>query len=311
MFRFLRDAGCAGESEMRQREDSYMNILQKLKDGANRATEKAQNVVEINKLNGQIAEIEQQKNSYYLQMGRVFYEGYRRQDMSDAEQEMIELAQTCDGLQEQILSIRNRIAVLKNERICDCGRVVALDANFCPYCGSKLPNLMDPGVSIPQESQAQERRVAFDQQEYAAAEEERIEQDERPGYEYRSNQDTFESDFKSDPYEPDSFESDPYEPKPQRQHEGDELPEPVIDPEQLRLEKEEQEREQRRWEELERERERQLELDRRIRFWQENNQSQDYVGDDEAVRDTVKCQICSVDLPKGSKWCPRCGAEQI
>ena len=128
-----------------------MNILQKLKDGANRATEKAQHVVEVNKLNSQISEIEQQKNSYYLQMGKVFYEGYRLQDMTMAEKEMVELAQTCDGLQEQMEAIRNRIAVLKNERVCDCGRVVALDANFCPYCGNKLANLIHPEKSASDE----------------------------------------------------------------------------------------------------------------------------------------------------------------
>jgi len=276
-----------------------MKILQKLKDGANRATEKAQHVVEVNKLNSQISEIEQQKNSYYLQMGKVFYEGYRQQDMTIAEKEMVELAQTCDGLQEQIEAIRNRIAVLKNERVCECGRVVALDANFCPYCGNKLANLMDPEGSAPEEQREPERKSMFDKREYAAAEEVQEEQDDIQTYDYRPN---------PDPYEPDL-----YDPEPERQREEiiERSSEPEVDPERLRLEQEEQERERRHWEELERERERQLELDRRIRFWQENNQSQDYVGDDEATRDMVKCQICSVDLPKGSKWCPRCGAEQI
>ncbi|GIP06032.1 hypothetical protein J28TS4_44390 [Paenibacillus lautus] len=276
-----------------------MKILQKLKDGANRATEKAQHVVEVNKLNSQISEIEQQKNSYYLQMGKVFYEGYRQQDMTIAEKEMVELAQTCDGLQEQIEAIRNRIAVLKNERVCECGRVVALDANFCPYCGNKLANLIDPEESAPEEPREPERKSMFDKREYAAAGEIQEEQDDVQTYDYRPN---------PDPYEPDL-----YDPEPERQREEiiERSSEPEVDPERLRLEQEEQERERRHWEELERERERQLELDRRIRFWQENNQSQDYVGDDEATRDMVKCQICSVDLPKGSKWCPRCGAEQI
>ncbi|ANA80791.1 zinc ribbon domain-containing protein [Paenibacillus glucanolyticus] len=283
-----------------------MNILQKLKDGANRATEKAQHVVEVNKLNSQIAEIEQQRSSYYLQMGKVFYEGYRLQDMTIAEKEMVELAQTCDGLQEQIEAIRNRIAVLKNERVCECGRVVALDANFCPYCGNKLANLMNPEESAPEEPKEQQERksMLFDDHEYAAAEEQQ-EREELHSYEYRQN--------------PDPYEVDSYEPEPEPEHDRDrgrelediELSEPEVDGDQLRLEQEEQEKERRHWEELERERERQLELDRRIRFWQENNQSQDYVGDDEETRDMVKCQICSVDLPKGSKWCPRCGAEQI
>ncbi|CAM3615099.1 MULTISPECIES: zinc ribbon domain-containing protein [Paenibacillus] len=267
-----------------------MNILQRLKDGANRATEKAQHVVEVNKLNSQIAEIEQQKNSYYLQMGKVFYEGYRMQDMSVAEQEMVELAKTCDGLQEKIEEIRNRIAVLKNERVCQCGRVVALDANFCPNCGRKLasiaPKEEEPIEKAVKEPELNKVRFDFEDEDeadaYAAAADER---DHEP-FTYRQG-------------------PEPFSPV------DEELLEPEVDPEQLRLEQEEQEKERRHWEELERERERQLELDRRIRFWQENNQNQDYVSGEETVRDTVKCQICSVDLPKGSKWCPRCGAEQI
>ena len=79
---------------------------------------------------------------------------------------MVELAQTCDGLQEQMEAIRNRIAVLKNERVCDCGRVVALDANFCPYCGNKLANLIHPEKSASDEPREPERKIVFDKHEY-------------------------------------------------------------------------------------------------------------------------------------------------
>lgn len=258
-----------------------MNFLQRLKDGANKATEKAQNAVEVNKLNGQISDIEHKKTSYYTEMGRVFYEGYRSKDMTVAEKEMVNLAKSCDALQEQMDELRSRIAILKNERLCQCGRTVALDANFCPYCGNKLDNGMKTGPqrrSEPREEQ-EEREVLFPE-EFAISG-----KDEEPFI-----------------FRPDAASLEPETEEPAYGHEDEEL---------LRRQEEERERERRHLEELERERERQLELDRRIRFWQENNQSQENLPMEGTVRDTVKCQICSADLPKGSKWCPRCGAEQI
>lgn len=261
-----------------------MNILQRLKDGANKATEKAQHVVEINKLNSQISDIEHKKSSYYMEMGKVFYEGYRSKDMSIAEKEMVDLAKSCDSLQEQVDELRNRIAILKNERLCQCGRTVALDANFCPYCGSKLGDLTAKTEqwSEPKEKETQPERKVLYSEEITVTEE-----DESP-YIYRP--------------EPESVAVEAEEQQPVFDEEDEEL---------RRIEEEVREKERRHLEELERERERQLELDRRIRFWQENNQSQENLPKDGELRDTVKCQICSTDLPKGSKWCPRCGAEQI
>ncbi|WP_106769047.1 zinc ribbon domain-containing protein [Paenibacillus faecalis] len=261
-----------------------MNFLQKLRDGANKATEKAQHVVEVNKLNSQIADIEHKKSSYYTEMGRVFYEGYRSQDMSIAEKEMVDLAKSCDMLQEQIDELRYRIAILKNERLCQCGRTVTLDANFCPYCGSKLmelkPNAENQINEMEQEEQP-EQKVLYPE-EITVTEESEI-----------------ETPFMYHP-EPEAVVVE--EDEPFRYEEDEEL---------RRIEEEVREKERRHLEELERERERQLELDRRIRFWQENNQNQDSLLQAGELRDMVKCQICSTDLPKGSKWCPRCGAEQI
>ncbi|WMT41552.1 hypothetical protein RE628_03160 [Paenibacillus sp. D2_2] len=97
------------------------------------------------------------------------------------------------------------------------------------------------------------------------------------------------------------------------------------------LEKDEDELDERRKQQLERERERQEELDRRIRTWKENvgkpgnDQSNPDNPEDELASarayskksesdpevQSVKCQICSSVLVKGTKWCPHCGSEQI
>lgn len=242
-----------------------MNFIERVKDGANRAKGKAQSVVEVSKINGQIAEIEKEMDIHFLKMGKVFYEGYCSEDVRIAEKEMVSLSKTCDGLRADIDELRGRIADLKNERLCKCGKVVALNVNFCPHCGTKM--------SEDQPKQQQEKEV-YGEKKTIYPEPTNILIPEMPLYE---------------------------------------------DEQEVLVEEEapqDLERERRQIEELERERERQLELDRRIRYWKDNNHSEANGLDDEedaegAAKETFKCQICAADLTLGSKWCPRCGAEQI
>ncbi|WP_055106593.1 hypothetical protein [Paenibacillus ihumii] len=116
-----------------------MKFLQRIKASAGKVTDKAQNAVEIGRLNTQVNNIEREMDLYFQKMGEVFYEGYRIKDMSVAEKEMVELAKTCDLLAEERDEIRGRIAELKNERLCaSCGKSAADEALFCQYCGNKL-----------------------------------------------------------------------------------------------------------------------------------------------------------------------------
>ncbi|MFB5676540.1 zinc ribbon domain-containing protein [Paenibacillus terreus] len=251
-----------------------MNLLQKIKDGANKATEKAQHAVEIQKMNSQIATIQQEMDVHFLKMGQVFYEGYRLRDMSVAETEMTRLSKACDELQEEIDSIRSRIAELKNERLCECGASVPRDANFCPKCGRKL---VDETASH-QAAAAREQAPQFKDSALF-------------GY----------ADHEAE---------HPLEKKP---FDTPELDEDVLTPSDFIPEEKAEfdaEWERRRSEELERER--QQELDERVRYWKSNNQNEEAEPvETHSARGLVKCQICTAELPKGSKWCPRCGAEQI
>ncbi|AOZ92443.1 zinc ribbon domain-containing protein [Paenibacillus crassostreae] len=239
-----------------------MNIMQRIKDGANRATEKAQGLVEVNKIKTHMNDIEREMDIYFLQMGKVFYQGYQSQDMSEAETEMVKLSKACDTLWEEIEGLRGRIAELKNEKLCECGQVAPLDINYCPYCGTKLSEVRNQprqGKSVvPEKESIQPEDLVILNPEY-----------------------------------PDTNEKLDYPVNIDKQSQG-------ID------------RERRQVEELERERERQLELDRRVRYWKGQDHDE-LSGEDEvaASEESINCQICAVDLPVGSKWCTRCGAEQI
>ncbi|WP_025715758.1 zinc ribbon domain-containing protein [Paenibacillus sp. 1-18] len=282
-----------------------MKLIQRIKEGANRATEKAQHAVEISKINSQITAIQQEMDVHFLRMGQIFYEGYRASDMSVAETEMTQLSTACDELQDEIDELRSRIAQLKNAHLCTCGAVVPLDANFCPKCGRKL-----------NEEQAASKQVAsvreeiptdvysFDLRKPEAA------KAAQPAYTEYTEQEVAERHEQEQDelhvmFEPAaSAGSD-------RNYMSDFTPEEkaAFDEEWERRRQEEIEQEHLRLEELERERERQEELDERIRYWKANNSGAEKPATQ--IRENVKCQICTAELPKGSKWCPRCGAEQI
>jgi rubrerythrin len=263
-----------------------MNLLQRIKDGANRVTEKAQGSVEVGKLNSQISDIEREMEVEFMKMGRLFYEGYRLRDMSEAEGKMIELSRVCSRHQERIDVLRSRIAELKNERLCACGQVVALNANFCPHCGRKQEEPSFARKSTPPPApvyntvhEDEEEHQYYGAEDLTDAERElALKMGVSPGY----------SEVK---YSEDELPLEGYE---------ESGPGPEVD------------NDRRHADELERERERQLELDRRIRDWKVGEQQGPAAtSEDNGQREIVKCQICRTDLPKGSMWCPRCGSEQI
>lgn len=257
-----------------------MNILQRIKDGAGKMTDRAQNVVEIGKLNTQISNIEREMGLYFQRMGEVFYERYRSKDMSEAETEMVELAKTCDLLAEERDELRFRIAELKNERLCgDCGKNVSEDALFCQYCGHKL----EKHVPVPAKTSPHDEAVGGDESTHKVNH-----HSFKPEIDELNTSEPVETTVKSILEESGILEQ------------LRETAEPKQDDRHLRN--------------LEREQERQKELDLRIRSWRDDTDHDEPViksGDTAASAATVSCQICSKTLVKGTKWCPHCGNEQI
>lgn len=258
-----------------------MNILQRIKDGAGKVTDRAQNAVEIGRLNTQISNIERELGLYFQRMGEVFFDGYRSKDMSQAEKEMLELAKTCDLLVEERDEIRVKIAELKNEKLCGaCGKAVTDDAVYCQYCGHKLTRNKPAAKADASETKAEPSS------EWAAA----------AGLEIPAKPQSKESELDL------LFNGVIAEMKEEQIADVRE----TVDPEE----------EARLLRDLERERKRQEELDRRIRTWTQGADNiavpnSDASAPEETKVATAKCQICSATLVKGTKWCPHCGSEQI
>ncbi|RUT31629.1 zinc ribbon domain-containing protein [Paenibacillus zeisoli] len=262
-----------------------MDFLQRIKKGAGKATERAQNAVEISKLNNQISNIEREMGIYFQRMGQVFYEGYRDSDMSKAEKEMMDLAKTCDLLHEEKDEVRLKIASLRNERLCACGKVVPEEAIFCPYCGRKLE-------SYDRDTAARKAPEVESESEAEAREE------AAPTYQEKK-----------------SIDLDPIILEPEYVSQQRDRLSPEEEERRLR----ELERERERQLELDRRirtwKENVLSPDQEPE--QEKQAHSAYPAEEKAYVDadapleTTNCQICAAPIAKGSKWCPSCGSEQI
>ncbi len=132
------DVGHSGRGEPQEagiEEETNLNFLQRIRDGAGRASERAQSAVEIGKLNSHISDIQREIEVHYLRMGQVFYENYSKRNTAPAEEEILELCTACDLLTEEIAELRSRIADLRNEQLCECGARLDAEAVSCPHCG--------------------------------------------------------------------------------------------------------------------------------------------------------------------------------
>lgn len=283
-----------------------MNLLQRLKSGAGKATERAQNAVEVNRMNGHIVDIEREIGVHYLRMGEVFYEGYRAGDMSIAEEEMTELCKACDLLNEEIEEIRTRIAILRNERVCECGAIVALDANFCPNCGRKMEKL-----AIPRED-----REEFHRDRDMTRDEPIVFPTDSPVHE-REEEEYEHEELTAD--EAESRRAARLEEERERQEELDRLVRSWK--QDLGIEHDDEpEEEMPAAPAAAASDQRPVQNESRTEFRQEPvkkvvtiTKPLEMEADDDTDldTDTFSCQVCGQVLQKGSKWCPHCGAEQI
>ncbi|MGZ9585509.1 zinc ribbon domain-containing protein [Paenibacillus marinisediminis] len=115
-------------------------FLQKMKDGASKASEKAQNVMELNRVQAQIdSRLKELKNNTY-EIGYLAFEAYKEQDMESLSTKIEQLAEVNMALEQEIEQLEWKRCELRNEKRCDCGQTAAWEANFCAKCGAKLPD---------------------------------------------------------------------------------------------------------------------------------------------------------------------------
>lgn len=117
----------------------WEDLGKKFGETAETVTNKAGEVMEIQKLKNQIRALERGNESDFIDLGRMVYEQFQQgQTMST---EVTGLCEAIQSREESIGEYEKQIAEVKGDFECgSCGKKVAKGMSYCPYCGAKTPD---------------------------------------------------------------------------------------------------------------------------------------------------------------------------
>ncbi|XID94096.1 zinc-ribbon domain-containing protein [Paenibacillaceae bacterium WGS1546] len=121
----------------------FKKITDSVSKGVSSATEKAQQTVEITKLNSQISGKRKEIEKLFGAIGQSAYECYSVQEMADIEERIKPHCDQITAIHEEIALLDARIKALRNEKDCICGKRVSEDTRFCPSCGHPFPVVVE------------------------------------------------------------------------------------------------------------------------------------------------------------------------
>ncbi|MCQ6558914.1 zinc ribbon domain-containing protein [Paenibacillus mendelii] len=125
-----------------------MSFFDKVKQGASDAAKKAQQTVEITKLKSQISGKEKDMEQLFHNIGASVYRAHQAGGSDESEEEVAGFLRQLDEMQTEIDLLEERIKNIRYEKSCSCGKVVPLDARFCPDCGAQLGEEPKPETTI-------------------------------------------------------------------------------------------------------------------------------------------------------------------
>lgn len=116
----------------------------KVTQAGNDAIKKTKEFSDITRINSMISECDKKIQSYYLQLGKKFYEDNCGEQLTVYQ----DLIDAINEQRKQIEELKDQINVIKGVKYCDkCGAEVSDSALFCSSCGNKIGN---PEREIPE-----------------------------------------------------------------------------------------------------------------------------------------------------------------
>lgn len=117
--------------------DFIEDLGKRLGETAETVTNKAGEAIEIQRLKGQVRSLARGNAVDLMELGKMIYDRYKAGEKVEENAEGL-----CDAIQSREKSIEayeKTIARIKGAHECsNCGRMVAEEMLFCPYCGEKV-----------------------------------------------------------------------------------------------------------------------------------------------------------------------------
>lgn len=138
--------------------DFFEDLGKRLGSTAETVTNRAGEAIEIQRLKSQIRGLARGNAVDLMELGRTIYDRYK------AGEEVEENAKAlCDAISDREATIEDyekKISRIRGSFECpNCGKMVAKDMAYCPYCGEKTPEESEKEQEAAQEDTAEENPV--------------------------------------------------------------------------------------------------------------------------------------------------------
>ena len=116
----------------------FDNLKDSISKGAATVNQKANDLMETNKINQDIKAAQQQKDADIVKLGQLLYNFKKNPDGVEPDYDAV--IADMDSIDAKIDSLKKQLQDLRNEQVCpNCGSSVPKGTAFCPNCGSKMP----------------------------------------------------------------------------------------------------------------------------------------------------------------------------
>ena len=134
------------------------DLGKRLGETAESMTNKAGEAMEIQKLKSQIRTLERENDSDLAELGLAVYDQFKAG--TEVGEEAAGLCEAIQSREESIAECLQKISDVKGDSQCeDCGKTVGKGMAYCPFCGHKMPEIVEEAA-----------------QEFAEAAEEKVEE---------------------------------------------------------------------------------------------------------------------------------------
>jgi len=117
--------------------DFFEDLGKKITETADMITKKTERVMEIQKLQNQIRNLERANERDLRDLGRMVFVAYKTD--GDVKEPYHELCENLKQREEMIEDLKNQLEELRGSGKCpECNATVQDDMAFCPQCGAKL-----------------------------------------------------------------------------------------------------------------------------------------------------------------------------
>ena len=167
------------ERRRKKMKDFFEELGKYIGETATTVGNKAGEVIETQKLKSQVRSLTHENTVDLLELGRGVYEQYKSGAVLDEKVEG--LCEAISSREESIAEFEEKIAAIRGAGKCpNCGKTVAKEMVFCPYCGEKMPAVAvdDEDVFADYEEfageEAEKTVATAEAEKSAAAEEEHL-----------------------------------------------------------------------------------------------------------------------------------------